>query len=68
LVTTTGKNFCTPRQKPDDHPEGHHRQPDAAQIPGHALCLDIPAEPGRNRTTIRITGIIQPARQKKKSN
>jgi hypothetical protein len=67
-VTRTGKNPWPSPQKSDDQPEGHHRQPDAAEIPGHALCLDIPAEPGRNRTTIRITGIVQPSPQKKKSN
>ena len=36
------------RQKSDDHQEDHHRQPDAAQIPVHALCHEtrrpMPAE------------------------
>ena len=56
------------RQKPDDHQEGHHCQPDAAQIPDHTLCLGPSAGHGRNRLATRMDGIIQPARQKKKSN
>ena len=59
--------FCPMRQKSTDHREGHHRQPDAAQIPGHDLYPNIPAGRGRNDQVIKIDGIFCPSPQKEKT-
>lgn len=52
------------RQKSSHHPEGPRRQPDAAQIPGNALCRETPAEHGRNGEVVGIGRNFCTPRQK----
>ena len=68
MTIWTTKFIQPARQKSTDHREGRRRQPDAAEIPGHALCLDIPAEHGRNGLVVRMDGIFCRSPQKEKTD